>query len=99
MRNCSCAYQVSEFTLTTKMLGFFDVSNLRSVEYNENAFGALVLPEYLKRTLSSLVKFQGANSSQFDDLIEGKRNGLIILLHGLPGVGKTFNAGQSKPRK
>lgn len=28
------------------------------------------------------------------DFIQGKGDGLIILLHGKPGVGKTYTAGQ-----
>jgi len=29
------------------------------------------------------------------DFVEGKGSGLIFLLHGSPGVGKTFTAGMS----
>ncbi|KAF2258837.1 P-loop containing nucleoside triphosphate hydrolase protein [Lojkania enalia] len=32
------------------------------------------------------------NGFEFDDVIAGKGRGLIALLHGLPGVGKTFTA-------
>lgn len=35
--------------------------------------------------------------SRFDDLIEGKSKGLIFLLHGEPGVGKTLTAGMYTP--
>jgi hypothetical protein len=42
------------------------------VEYNKNAFASLVLPNHLKKTLASLVKLQDADSSQFDNLIEGR---------------------------
>jgi SpoVK/Ycf46/Vps4 family AAA+-type ATPase len=90
-----CTYQVPGFTLTTKRWGLFNASDLRPVEYNKEAFMSLVLPEHFKKTLASLVKLQEANSPQFDDLIEGKGKGLIVLLHGPPGVGKTFTAGQS----
>jgi hypothetical protein len=90
-----CTFKVPGFTLTTKMWGVFNVSNLRPVEYNKDAFSSLILPENLKKTLCSLVKLQEADSLQFDDLIKGKGKGLILLLHGPPGVGKTFTAGQS----
>ncbi len=33
-----------------------------------------------------------------DDLIAGKGNGLIMLLHGGPGTGKTLTAGKSPVR-
>ena len=69
------------------------VSELRSAEYSEDAFASLGLPTDTKKTLSSLVRLQEGNSPQFDDLLVGKGKGLIILLHGPPGVGKTFTAG------
>jgi hypothetical protein len=90
-----CAESVPGFTLTTKRWALFNISNLRPVEYNKDAFASLLLPKSLKKTLSSLLKLQEVNSTQFDDFIEGKGKGLIVLLHGPPGVGKTFTAGQS----
>jgi signal recognition particle GTPase len=32
------------------------------------------------------------------DFVEGKGEGLTILLHGKPGVGKTYTAGKRPPR-
>ncbi len=37
--------------------------------------------------------------SMRDDLIAGKGNGLIMLLHGGPGTGKTLTAGMSPIRR
>jgi SpoVK/Ycf46/Vps4 family AAA+-type ATPase len=34
-------------------------------------------------------------ASKREDLIAGKGNGLIMLLHGGPGTGKTLTAGKS----
>jgi hypothetical protein len=90
-----CTRKVPGFTLTAKMWGLFNISNVRPVEYNKDAFSSLILPENLKKTLCSLVKLQESNPLPFDDLIEGKGKGLILLLHGPPGVGKTFTAGKS----
>lgn len=90
-----CDYTMPGFMLATKRWALFDVSKLMPVDYNEGAFAGLVLPPDIKRTLSSLVRLQDEDSSQFDDMIAGKGKGLIILLHGPPGVGKTFTAGQS----
>ena len=89
-----CQHRLPAFELARKRWGLFNVSELRPVEYNEDAFANLVLPADTKKTLSSLVRLQGSNSPQFDDLVVGKGKGLIILLHGPPGVGKTFTAGQ-----
>ncbi|CZR67354.1 uncharacterized protein PAC_17253 [Phialocephala subalpina] len=80
------------FSLATKRWGLYHVSDLRPVKYNKDAFQSLVLAEGLKKILSSLVKSQDERTARFDDLIAGKGKGLIILLHGPPGVGKTFTA-------
>lgn len=88
-----CQHQLPAFDLAKKRWGLFEVSKLRPVEYNRDAFTSLVLPTDTKKTLSSLVRLQEAKSAQFDDLVVGKGKGLIILLHGPPGVGKTFTAG------
>ncbi|KAF8849072.1 P-loop containing nucleoside triphosphate hydrolase protein [Acephala macrosclerotiorum] len=80
------------FTLGTKRWMLFYVADLQPVEYNKDAFQSLMLAEGLKKMLSSLVKLQVEKTAQFDDLIVGKGKGLIILLHGAPGVGKTFTA-------
>lgn len=90
-----CDYSMPGFTLATKKWALFDISKLMPVDYNEDAFEGLVLPQDIKKTLSSLVKLQEKDSLRFDDMIAGKGKGLIILLHGPPGVGKTFTAGQS----
>ena len=68
------------------------MSKLRPVEYKKDAFASLILPTDVKRTSSSLVRRQEGTSAQFNDLVVGKGKGLIILLHGPLGVGKTFTA-------
>ncbi|MCJ1381029.1 hypothetical protein MMC17_004138 [Xylographa soralifera] len=70
----------------------FDVAKLEPVKYNKEAFTSLVLSQEKKDTLSSLVQLQAADAPRFDDFVVGKGKGLIILLYGLPGVGKTFTA-------
>jgi len=73
-----------------------------------NAFDDLVLPEKHKKSIQALVSHQvrgfrvqsttggdsydTAKGSSTFDLIHGKGRGLIILLHGPPGVGKTSTA-------
>ncbi|EME42438.1 hypothetical protein DOTSEDRAFT_26035 [Dothistroma septosporum NZE10] len=80
-------------SLTLKCSGWCDVSFVTDVEYNTAAFEALVLPAEKKEMIRSIMKQQERPSSpSFDDLIEGKGKGLIMLLHGPPGVGKTFTA-------
>ncbi|KAJ4387487.1 hypothetical protein N0V93_008079 [Gnomoniopsis smithogilvyi] len=64
----------------------------------ENALDQLVLPKGHKDVVKSLISqhFQDKASRRYaveeKDLIRGKGKGLIILLHGSPGVGKTTTA-------
>jgi SpoVK/Ycf46/Vps4 family AAA+-type ATPase len=64
----------------------------------------LVMDEQRKKILKAqTVSFLRTNKMGFDierkawsaDYVEGKGNGLIFLLHGGPGVGKTYTAGWS----
>ncbi|RAL09364.1 uncharacterized protein BO97DRAFT_416862 [Aspergillus homomorphus CBS 101889] len=61
-------------------------------------FGRLVIDQKHKRMIESLVaqhfRDKRSNNSQAEqvDLVRGKGKGLIMLLHGAPGVGKTSTA-------
>lgn len=73
----------------------FPVSNIREIEWNEKAFDSLVLPENQKSIVKALVESHtGKNiaASTIDDIIQGKGRGLVSVLHGPPGVGKTLTA-------
>ena len=73
------------------------------VKANSDAFDGLVLPEEHKRMVRALVQSHamGSRSVAADDpkeraaprremdAVRGKGKGLVILLHGVPGVGKT----------
>jgi len=90
----TCHHYLPGFSLDLKKWGLFSVADIRELAYNDQAFHGLVLLEEKKKLISSLVgeqSFQGDNG--FDDLIRGKGKGLIFLLHGPPGVGKTYTAG------
>lgn len=47
--------------------------------------------------LKSLCRKYTCESTWSADFIEGKGEGSIVLLHGKPGVGKTFTAGEISP--
>jgi hypothetical protein len=74
----------------------------RTDEERERGFNDLVIPLNYRQMLLALVenhargpaKVQGMESSALGhmDLVAGKGNGLIILLHGPPGAGKTSTA-------
>ncbi|KAL8406305.1 hypothetical protein RB596_004956 [Gaeumannomyces avenae] len=63
---------------------------------DDTAFGQLVLPRGHKKMVKSLVaqhfRDKESKEGQQVDIVSGKGKGLIILLHGAPGVGKTTTA-------
>ncbi|TLS26551.1 hypothetical protein PpBr36_05491 [Pyricularia pennisetigena] len=69
-------------------------------EEDHGAFGQLVLPDGHKNMVLSLVsqhfrnKHKAQGKDEQTDIVRGKGKGLIILLHGAPGVGKTTTAGR-----
>ncbi|KAM0277129.1 hypothetical protein ACHAO9_012639 [Fusarium lateritium] len=91
-----CDHEIPGYTLINKQWGFFSVQNVEPVELTQDAFHKLVLPVEKKEILSSLISSRDVEGFTTDDFIEGKGRGLIVLLHGPPGVGKTFTAGTFK---
>jgi hypothetical protein len=91
----TCYHSLPGFSLETRTWGMFLVSNIQEVTYNDDAFHNLVLAEEKKRLISSLVQQQSSDETDgYDDLIQGKGKGIIFLLHGCPGCGKTYTAGK-----
>lgn len=72
------------------------VENFRKIDWNKKAFDRLVLEDKLKEMIYALVNVQ-TSAKKMDDIVTGKGNGLIILLHGSPGTGKTLTAERSGP--
>jgi SpoVK/Ycf46/Vps4 family AAA+-type ATPase len=64
---------------------------MSEITWNKQAFKDLVVGEETKVLVQALVTNQLA-AEKSTDSISGKGNGLIILLHGAPGTGKTFTA-------
>ena len=67
------------------------VDNLELVKWNYEAIDHLVLEEDNKKLLKGLVQQHShrAKTKEGGDLIKNKGNGLVILLHGPPGVSTT----------
>ncbi|CAP66956.1 uncharacterized protein PODANS_4_5610, partial [Podospora anserina S mat+] len=80
------------------------VDKTQPVSWNKAAFEQLVLPKRTKNIIKALVmvrrqSFKDSGSGVqiglkggHDDIIAGKGSGLIMLLHGGPGTGKTLTA-------
>ena len=78
------------------------IDDIRALDQDENAFDSLVLPREQKTLIEALVKNQirqadfsgsGDNKTKAEqyhhgsmDIVRGKGRGLIILLHGAPGM-------------
>jgi len=88
-----CHYEVPGYSLAWKRWGLFRVGHVHPVDYNDQAFGNLVFPEHKKKLIRLLVEQRDIENGSFDDLIKGKGRSVIFLLHGPPGVGKTYTAG------
>ena len=89
-----CNHEVQGYSLTDKRWCMFNVDNLEEIDFDAQAFDNLLLPQEQKDTMLALAKVHTDEKFQFDDFIKGKGRGMIILLHGEPGVGKTLTAGE-----
>lgn len=77
--------------MTDIFLETLEVDRIREVKWNEKAFTNLVADEDTKEMILALVTNQ-LDAEKSTDLIDNKGNGLILLLHGSPGTGKTYTA-------
>jgi len=80
------------FCFGVKMWGGFAMDRLEDIVFTDDAFRSLVLGAKQKSLIHSLVKQHIARSDLFDDVIQGKGKGIIGLLSGSPGCGKTLTA-------
>jgi SpoVK/Ycf46/Vps4 family AAA+-type ATPase len=81
------------FAFSDKLWLEFSLGGLNDIEWNDGAFESLVLPTNQKSIVKALVsshKFHAAET--IDDVVQGKGRGLVFVLHGPPGVGKTLTA-------
>ncbi|KAI1860609.1 hypothetical protein JX265_009072 [Neoarthrinium moseri] len=74
-----------------KFLEFF-TDKLFPIEWNSHCFDDLVLDDGIKKTVQALVSTHSSEREAFDDIVKGKGQGLVCVLHGPPGVGKTLTA-------
>ncbi|KAK3988845.1 hypothetical protein QBC44DRAFT_242802 [Cladorrhinum sp. PSN332] len=91
---------VPGFALRNRKWVLLDLNLLKPVEQNHE-WKHLVLPKGHRTMVQAMVETHTAQSGGGNhvakavgmDLVRGKGKGCIILLHGVPGVGKTSTAG------
>ncbi|KAL8837625.1 MAG: hypothetical protein Q9176_005542 [Flavoplaca citrina] len=91
-----CCHTALGFSLADRKWCIFEVDLVKDVDYNVTAFENLMLDEKYKQMISALIKVHTEVQLSFDDVIKGKGKGLIFLLHGIPGVGKSLTAGMKR---
>lgn len=79
------------FCFSEKLWVELPVSGISDVPWDSAAFDSLVIPEQHKSIVRALVSVHGKHASKsIDDVITGKGQGLVAVLHGKPGLGKTL---------
>ena len=89
-----CPGTIPGFSLVEKVWGFFRVDKLQPICWAESAFDKLEMNAGPKNVMRSLVQMHQSSGTSFDDIIAGKGKGLVFLLYGPPGCGKTLTAGK-----
>lgn len=92
-RALRCCYpKVGVFSLRDKEWKAVRVDDLQPVQFRDKAFKRLVIKDEYKKMMIAMVEAYMLEQPGFSDIVTGKGRGLIILLHGPPGVGKTLAA-------
>ena len=91
-----CSASLKGYSLKNKKWLTFSIGSVLDIVYSGSAFESLVLPEDHKELILALAESQVQHRDSFDDVIQGKGKGMIMLLSGPPGVGKTLTAESGK---
>ncbi|KAK0616618.1 P-loop containing nucleoside triphosphate hydrolase protein [Immersiella caudata] len=88
-----CPATVACYALQKRDWFEIQCSKISEVEWGTGALESLVINEDTKRTLVCLVDQHKKNRDKgLSDIIKFKGKGLIVVMHGNPGVGKTLTA-------
>ena len=88
-----CSPFLYAFGLKSKQWLEFDIHAFSDVVWNTDAWSQLVLDDETKTVTRAFAHTQlNGGGDGFDDFIAGKSQGMIMLLAGPPGTGKTFTA-------
>ncbi|RSL61419.1 hypothetical protein CEP51_013638 [Fusarium floridanum] len=84
--------RVRGFDLETKKWCQFNIDDIRDPEWDNRPFDNLVLSDDKRELLVAFTAYNKSRESVFDDFVKRKGKGIVILLYGPPGVGKTLTA-------
>ncbi|KAI1300822.1 P-loop containing nucleoside triphosphate hydrolase protein [Xylaria venustula] len=84
--------RVNGFDLIAKEWCKFNVDDIQDVEWDEAPYNNLVLPEGERDLVMAFADHPRRSTRGFDDFVAHKGEGIIILLCGPAGVGKTLTA-------
>ncbi|KAM7189870.1 P-loop containing nucleoside triphosphate hydrolase [Rhypophila sp. PSN 637] len=91
--------KIHAFNFTMKSWRLIRVDRITGVTWNKDAFKRLVVPPETRELIGAAVTVHGHYLTTARDIIDGKGRGLLILLHGGPGTGKTLTASVSPKRR
>ncbi|KAK1834043.1 P-loop containing nucleoside triphosphate hydrolase protein [Podospora conica] len=89
-----CAPYAFGYSPTKKEWAKYYVDQIAEIEWKPSPWDSLMLPQEQKRVLKALVECHNFPSNPHEEA-EQKGKGLVILLHGSPGSGKTLTAESS----
>lgn len=87
-----CCSTVLGFALSSHKWIQMRIDDLSEIQWSADAIDRLVIDKRQKKVLSSLINSAVFTQGVEGDVIGWKGRGLVMLLHGQPGTGKTLTA-------
>jgi len=87
-----CSPTVFGYAFTEKAWVQMTVEGISPIVWDTEAYNKLVLPDDTKRLVKSLVQACRTDTKLIKDIISTKGSGVVFVLHGEPGTGKTLTA-------